>query len=117
MLQRYKTTFNYIRAKCYISPHTLLFCLVFVLGRYHAVHILEIFGEVAGIIETHLVSHLSHRELTLAEQLLSMSQTDLSDKLRGRQAGQCHQLFNQTRFSAAEPRFWPRTWSSGAVRV
>ena len=74
MLQRYKTTFNYIRAKCYISPHTLLFCLVFVLGRYHAVHILEIFGEVAGIIETHLVSHLSHRELTLAEQLLSMSQ-------------------------------------------
>ena len=74
-----------------ITAH-FVFISVFILRWHHSIHLLEVFGEIAWIVEAHLISHLCNSQLALAQQLLSMAQTYLTDKLRGGQVGDGCQL-------------------------
>ena len=58
------------------------FFILFILRRYHPVFILEVFGEIAGIVEAYLITYFAYGELALENKLLGMTKTDVADKLR-----------------------------------
>ena len=58
------------------------FFILLILRRYHPVFILKVLCEIAGIVESDLIAYFAYGELTLKNELLCMTKTNIANKLR-----------------------------------